>query len=278
MFTHPRDPYTRVDILPSSRHVRVELDGVTIAETTKPTLLFETGLPVRYYLPKTHVRMDLLTPTESDSHCPYKGRRRVLVGPRRRNGPRRPRMVVPDAASREPEDRRPGQLLHREGRRSTSTESSRLEPARVLLRTPLRATQATRRSSSIRSRTASSPQTRPAAICSATPARSCSRRRSPASTRASSSSSKPSSAESSNRDTAPRSRSPAASAQGTRLPIELSLWAFESAGRDTAARRSSTTEASTGADGSATEPPLSARTGVGATLAGRTHVEGAPPW
>ena len=73
VFTHPRDPYTRVDILPSSRHVRVEVDGVTIAETTKPTLLFETGLPVRFYLPKTHVRMDLLTSTESESHCPYKG-------------------------------------------------------------------------------------------------------------------------------------------------------------------------------------------------------------
>jgi uncharacterized protein (DUF427 family) len=73
VFTHPRDPYTRVDIVPGSRHVRVELDGVTIAETTKPTLLFETGLPVRFYLPKTHVRMDLLTPTDSVSHCPYKG-------------------------------------------------------------------------------------------------------------------------------------------------------------------------------------------------------------
>jgi uncharacterized protein (DUF427 family) len=73
VFTHPRDPYTRVDILPSSRHVRVEVDGVTIAETTKPTLLFETGLPTRYYLPKTHVRMDLLTPTETATHCPYKG-------------------------------------------------------------------------------------------------------------------------------------------------------------------------------------------------------------
>jgi uncharacterized protein (DUF427 family) len=73
VFTHPRDPYTRVDILPSSRHVRVEVDGVTIAESAKPTLLFETGLPVRFYLPKTHVRMDLLTPTETESHCPYKG-------------------------------------------------------------------------------------------------------------------------------------------------------------------------------------------------------------
>jgi uncharacterized protein (DUF427 family) len=73
VFTHPRDPYTRVDILPSSRHVRVEVDGVTVAESASPRLLFETGLPIRYYLPKTHVRMDLLTPTATVSHCPYKG-------------------------------------------------------------------------------------------------------------------------------------------------------------------------------------------------------------
>jgi len=73
VFTHPRDPYTRIDILPSSRHVRVEVDGVTIAESAKPALLFETGLPARYYLPKTHVRLDLLVPTETETHCPYKG-------------------------------------------------------------------------------------------------------------------------------------------------------------------------------------------------------------
>jgi uncharacterized protein (DUF427 family) len=73
VFTHPRDPYTRVDILASSRSVRVEVDGETIAESATPRLLFETGLPVRYYLPKTHVRMDLLTATETASHCPYKG-------------------------------------------------------------------------------------------------------------------------------------------------------------------------------------------------------------
>ena len=73
VFTHPRDPYTRVDILQSSRHVRIEVDGVLVAESSKPILLFETGLPVRYYLPKTHVRMDLLTPTETVTHCPYKG-------------------------------------------------------------------------------------------------------------------------------------------------------------------------------------------------------------
>ena len=68
-----RDPYTRVDILPSSRHVRIEVDGVTVAESTKPRLLVETGLPVRYYLPKTDMRMDLLLPTESSNQCPDKG-------------------------------------------------------------------------------------------------------------------------------------------------------------------------------------------------------------
>jgi uncharacterized protein (DUF427 family) len=73
VFTHPRDLYTRVDILASSRHVRVEVDGVTVAESAKPTILFETGLPPRYYLPKSHVRMDLLRHTDSVSGCPYKG-------------------------------------------------------------------------------------------------------------------------------------------------------------------------------------------------------------
>ena len=73
VFVHPRSPYTRVDVLPASRHVRVEVDGVTVAESSSPRLLFETGLPVRYYLPKTHVRMDLLEPTDTVTHCPYKG-------------------------------------------------------------------------------------------------------------------------------------------------------------------------------------------------------------
>jgi uncharacterized protein (DUF427 family) len=73
VYTHPRDPYTRVDILSSSRHVRVEVDGVVIAETNRPRVLFETGLPTRYYLPLTDVRLDLLRPSDSASHCPYKG-------------------------------------------------------------------------------------------------------------------------------------------------------------------------------------------------------------
>ena len=70
---HARDPYTRVDVLPSSRHNEVESDGITVADSSNALVLFETGLPVRYYLPKTDVCMDLLTPTETRSHCPYKG-------------------------------------------------------------------------------------------------------------------------------------------------------------------------------------------------------------
>ncbi|MGH3116398.1 MAG: DUF427 domain-containing protein [Actinomycetes bacterium] len=73
VFVHPRDPHTRVDILQSSRHVRVEVDGVTVADSQQPRILFETGLPPRYYLPKTDVRMDLLTPTQHRTACPYKG-------------------------------------------------------------------------------------------------------------------------------------------------------------------------------------------------------------
>ena len=73
IYVHPRDPYKRVDILASSRHVRVELDGVTLAESPAPRILFETGLPPRYYLPLPDLRMDLLRPSATQSHCPYKG-------------------------------------------------------------------------------------------------------------------------------------------------------------------------------------------------------------
>jgi uncharacterized protein (DUF427 family) len=73
IYVHPRSPYTRVDILASSRHVRVEIDGVTVAESKAPRILFETGLPPRYYLPLPDVRMDLLVPSDTQTHCPYKG-------------------------------------------------------------------------------------------------------------------------------------------------------------------------------------------------------------
>jgi uncharacterized protein (DUF427 family) len=73
VYTHPRDPHTRIDILASTRHVRVEIDGVTVAESSQPRLLFETGLPTRYYMPLSAVRMDLFQPSDTSTHCPYKG-------------------------------------------------------------------------------------------------------------------------------------------------------------------------------------------------------------
>jgi uncharacterized protein (DUF427 family) len=73
VYTHARSPYSRVDILATSRPVRVERDGVVLAESTHAYVLFETGLPARWYIPKVDVNMELLTPTDSVTHCPYKG-------------------------------------------------------------------------------------------------------------------------------------------------------------------------------------------------------------
>ena len=73
VYVHPRDPHTRVDILASSRTVRVDINGVTVAETDQPRILFETGLAPRYYLPLTAVRFDLLRPSSHTTRCPYKG-------------------------------------------------------------------------------------------------------------------------------------------------------------------------------------------------------------
>jgi uncharacterized protein (DUF427 family) len=74
VYVHPRDPYHRVDVLHSSRHVRVEVLGETVADSHRPSLLFETGLPTRYYLPRQDVRMDVLVPSSTMTQCPYKGR------------------------------------------------------------------------------------------------------------------------------------------------------------------------------------------------------------
>ena len=70
---HPRDPSTRVQVLPSSRHGEVAVDGVRVAESRRPVLLYETHLPRRTYIPKLDVRMDLLVPTGTTTMCPYKG-------------------------------------------------------------------------------------------------------------------------------------------------------------------------------------------------------------
>jgi len=73
VYVHARNPYTRIDILQSSRHIEVVIGGVTVADSHQPKLLFETGLPVRYYLPKTDVRLDLLVASDTATSCPYKG-------------------------------------------------------------------------------------------------------------------------------------------------------------------------------------------------------------
>jgi uncharacterized protein (DUF427 family) len=73
VFVHPRDPYHRVDILESSRYVKVSVNGEVVAETNRPTILFETGLPPRYYIAPEDVREDVLVESEKTTQCPYKG-------------------------------------------------------------------------------------------------------------------------------------------------------------------------------------------------------------
>jgi uncharacterized protein (DUF427 family) len=78
--SHPHDPFKRIDILASSRHVRFEWEGRLLAESTCPLLLFETGLPIRFYLPRADVAV-ALEPSETVSYCAYKGRASYLSVP-----------------------------------------------------------------------------------------------------------------------------------------------------------------------------------------------------
>ncbi|MGQ0602790.1 MAG: DUF427 domain-containing protein, partial [Anaerolineales bacterium] len=73
VYVHARDPYKRIDVCHSSRHIRVVVGGETVADTRRPCLLFETSLPTRYYIPKADVRMELLEPSDAHTRCPYKG-------------------------------------------------------------------------------------------------------------------------------------------------------------------------------------------------------------
>ena len=79
VFGHAKDPYKRVDCFRSSRHVRVVLNGETIAETERPVMLLETGLPHRFYIPETDVRREALRPSELVTRCPYKGEARYYT-------------------------------------------------------------------------------------------------------------------------------------------------------------------------------------------------------
>jgi uncharacterized protein (DUF427 family) len=73
VFVHARNPYSRVDALRSTRSVRVELGGVVLAESSSAVLVFETGLPTRYYINRTEVRFEHLVPSSTVTRCPYKG-------------------------------------------------------------------------------------------------------------------------------------------------------------------------------------------------------------
>lgn len=73
IFGHARDPYHRIDVLESSRHVRISVNGELVAEARRPLILFETALPPRYYLDPVDVRSDLLVPHEKRTRCAYKG-------------------------------------------------------------------------------------------------------------------------------------------------------------------------------------------------------------
>jgi uncharacterized protein (DUF427 family) len=73
IIVHPHDPYHRIEVLRSSRLVRVLVNGELVAETSRPRILFETGLPPRYYLPRNDVRMESLEPVDIRTGCAYKG-------------------------------------------------------------------------------------------------------------------------------------------------------------------------------------------------------------
>jgi uncharacterized protein (DUF427 family) len=73
VIVHPHDPYHRIEVLSSSRNVRVRIGGELFAESTRPRILFETSLPPRYYLPREDIRMGGLEPSDLRTGCAYKG-------------------------------------------------------------------------------------------------------------------------------------------------------------------------------------------------------------
>ncbi len=70
---HPKDPYKRVEILPSSREIRIEVDGTVVAKSAQNVFLFETMLRPRYYLAPTGVDWSFLRESATETYCPYKG-------------------------------------------------------------------------------------------------------------------------------------------------------------------------------------------------------------
>jgi uncharacterized protein (DUF427 family) len=73
LIVHPHDPYHRIEVLRSSRSVRARVHDELVAESRRPSILFETGLPPRYYLPRADVRLEVLEPVDIRTGCAYKG-------------------------------------------------------------------------------------------------------------------------------------------------------------------------------------------------------------
>jgi uncharacterized protein (DUF427 family) len=70
---HARDPYHRVDVLDTARHLRVLINGEAVADTTRGKVIFETSLPPRWYIPREDVRSELLEASDHTTGCAYKG-------------------------------------------------------------------------------------------------------------------------------------------------------------------------------------------------------------
>ena len=112
IFVHPRDPYKRVDVVASSRPVKIILGGETIAETHRARFLFETRLPTRYYLHPARGCADGSPGAERDDHrLPLQGPGALLVGADWRPALLRHRVELPGADPRMPDDQRPPVLL-----------------------------------------------------------------------------------------------------------------------------------------------------------------------
>ncbi|MEQ8654355.1 MAG: DUF427 domain-containing protein [Kiloniellales bacterium] len=73
LLAHPRNPFIRIDTLESQRRVDVRAGGEILADSRRTVMLFETGLPTRYYFPRIDVNMSALVPSTTRSVCPYKG-------------------------------------------------------------------------------------------------------------------------------------------------------------------------------------------------------------
>ena len=139
VFVHPRNPYARVDALRSTRRVRIELEGTVLAESSSPVMVFETGLPTRYYLNRTEVDVTRLVPSADGDVVSLQGDHlELLVGPARRHRPPRPglglRLPDPGAGAH----RRAGLLLQREGRRLPRRHPGGASDHPLLLTVPAR--------------------------------------------------------------------------------------------------------------------------------------------